>query len=254
MTKIRLLVALLVAVIGAGMLSAADQWLEPSNVAYAQTELPSPNSVSLEQEGGLNVEDGAEPGTAIASWDAVDGATRYRLQWFNWDAADIAANFFDRTWEHTLNSIDVTATDAQMYSLTINRLKTGTRYTFRVGSISASGSDPHWSEWFFLRLAGDKDVLDAQEVAQLQSAVQGIAGSASALAATASRPTNLDMTPEYLRDERTRANSHVRALDDYLEVIRNRGHDDRVDEIEDLIDQLTRQCGDNPRGTPRTAA
>ncbi|MCY3542869.1 MAG: ABC transporter substrate-binding protein [Chloroflexi bacterium] len=239
MSKIRLLAALLLAVIGAGVLSDAGNLLSPGNVAYAQTDLPSPDSITLDHEGGLDVVDGTESGTAVASWDATEGATVYRLQWFNWDAADIAANFFDQTWEHTLNSIDVSATDASTYSLTINRLKTGTLYAFRIGSISDSDSDPHWSEWVFLRLAGDKDVLDAQEVAQLQSAVQGIAGSASELAATASRPTNISMTRDYLRDERTRANDLANALDDHLEIIRNRGHDDRVDEIEDLIDLLS---------------
>ncbi|MXY46233.1 MAG: hypothetical protein F4Y44_04445, partial [Chloroflexi bacterium] len=120
MSKIILLSALLIAVIGVGLLSDARQWLALGNVAYAQTDLPSPNSTPLDHEGGLNVVDGMDSGTAVASWDATEGATGYRLQWFNWDAADIAFNFFDQTWEHTLNSVDVAATDASMYSLTIN--------------------------------------------------------------------------------------------------------------------------------------
>ena len=250
MSKFRLLAALLIAVIGAGMLSDTGQWFTPGNVAYAQTILPSPNSITLENNGGLSVVDGTESGTAVASWGATEGATGYRLQWFNWDAADIAFNFFDQTWEHTLNSLDVPATDAAMYSLTINRLKAGTLYAFRVGSISASDSDPQWTGWVFLRLAGDKDVLDAQEVAQLQSAVQGIARSAGELAATASNPTNLNMTREYLRNERVRANSQSVALNGYLQVMRNRGHDDRVDEISDLIDDLTDNVNSIHGGRP----
>ena len=235
MTKIKLLAALLLAVIGAGLLSAVDNSLAPGNVAYAQTDLPSPDGMALDHEDVLDVVDGAEPGTAVASWDATDSATGYRMQWFNWDAADIAHNYFGHTWEHMLNSLDVSATDAEMYSLTINQLNTGTMYAFRVGSISASDSDPDWSGWVFLRLAGDKDVLDAHEVAQLQSAAIIIAGGANELAATVSRPTTLDMTRDYLREERTRASFHLNALYDNLRILRNRGHDDRVDEIRYLI-------------------
>lgn len=178
-----------IALIAVAILVAAGGWLALDNAVQAQEALPAPTNVQAA--------DGDDLGEAVVSWDAVSGASEYTVRWLNADAA-VIVHEAGGTWENGIESIVIEDSGAATYTLTFNNLTPGTSYVFAVGSQSESSTEPNWSDWVLLTLAGDDDRVDVYDVVQLQSAALTITRRASALAAVGSVPTRGDMTPASL--------------------------------------------------------
>ena len=94
--------------------------------------------------------DGAETGTAIVSWDAVAGASFYRIGWVSAD--DFAAVQAEgRHWLDAFVFSDVASQGPTSY--TVLRLAPGVRHAFIVGSLNSRFSNAAWSDWAYLTTA-----------------------------------------------------------------------------------------------------
>ena len=232
---------LTVAVIAAAILAAAGGWLVLDNAAQAQEDLPAPANVQ--------VADGDDLGEAVVSWDAVSGASDYTIGWLNGDAAVIVYQA-DGPWQNAIEYIVIEDNGAAAYTLTFNNLTPGTNYLFAVGSQSESSTEPSWSNWVSLTLAGDDGRVDVYDVVQLQSAALAITRRASALVAVGSVPTRGDMTSASLAADRMTLSDHKAALAEHLEILDGRGPEERVAHIKTLVDELESNVDEIQRGRP----
>ena len=109
--------------------------------ALAQTadELPAPT--------GVRAVDGANPGAAVVSWDAVDGAPFYRIGWVAID--DItAAQAEGRDWQDAFAFSDVANRGQTAH--TVKGLTPCIQYAFITASLSRRFGEASWSQWVFL--------------------------------------------------------------------------------------------------------
>ena len=99
----------IIAVIAAATLAAAAGWLALDNKAQAQTDLSAPANVQ--------VKDVDNTGEVVVSWDAVDGATGYSVQWVN---VDVALAVYDAggDWEQYIQSANVEGSNTTTHTLT----------------------------------------------------------------------------------------------------------------------------------------
>ena len=207
----------------AAVLAAAGGWLALGNIVDAQTNLPAPDNV--------RASDGASLGQVAVSWDAVAEASGYTVRWVDLDAA-WAEYHAGRNWEDLIQSVDIGAYDTTRYSLTINNLKPGTRYSFRVGSRSGSAG-PSLSDWQTLRLAGTAPAAEVDNDVEILAAALAISRHASALVAEP-LPTSREGFPQY----RNTVNANIEALDQQVQALAGTGHQARVQAIGTRVTQL----------------
>lgn len=214
------------AVVAAAILAGVGGWLALNNTADAQTTPGAPTNVMAV--------DGADPGQVVVSWDAVDGAAGYSVQWLNIDAAAVVFRA-DGHWYNAIQSVDV---DASSSTLTVNGLSPGTNYGFQVGTKSGTSGDPELSGWNFLTPTGEDGRLDAYDAIRMQVAALAITSIASDLASVGSVATHAGMTQGSIREDRMAIHGHKAALDAQLTILKGRGFDERVDHIESLLNRL----------------
>ena len=222
-------IILSVAVIAVAIMAAVGGWLALDDAAQAQERPSAPDDVDVSDGDGL--------GQAVVSWNAVSGASDYTVRWVNGDAA-VIIDESGGTWQDTIESIVIEDSGAASYTLTFNNLTPGTNYLFSVGSQTESSTEPSWSDWVLLTLAGDDDSIDVYDVVQIQSAALAITRRASALVATGSVPTRGDMTIASIAADRMTVSDHKAALSEHLEILDGKGPEERVTHIKALVDEL----------------
>ena len=208
------------------LLGAIGGWLVLTGAANAQSDLPAPNNLAVNHGDG--------PGDVVVSWDAVTGATGYRVSWINLTAArsTIAAG---GPWQNGLQSVEV---GSATQSLTVNGLVAGTPYSFVVSSKSAPNEYSHWSDWVELTPEGETDVAEVHDVVHIQSAALEIAKRANALVFVGSVPTQLGMTPDTVAANGVAIADHKQALDAQLAYLEEQRPGARVAYIRTLVDRL----------------
>ena len=93
--------------------------------------------------------DGANAGEVVISWNAVSGASQYRVGWINYNDF-LQAQAAGEPWLERFAFVNVRAA---LTSYTIPRLAPGERYAFIVATVPAAGN-PVWpSQWAFLTTA-----------------------------------------------------------------------------------------------------
>ncbi len=221
--------SLSIAVIAAfTILFAVGGWFAFENIAQAQS-LPSPANT--------RVANGDDRGAVDVSWDAVSGASHYSVRWVNLDAA-WAAYRAGLDWQQLIQSVDIADTGETSYTLTVNDLTPGTRYSFGVGSKSTSGATPNWASWVSLAPAGDDGTTDVHDVVRIQSAALAIARNASELIAVGSVPTDASMTAAIVRAKIGEVRRLKGLLNEQVLVLTDQGPAERADYIETLVNDL----------------
>ena len=125
---------LIVATLAAAGFALADVVGKVDNTAHAQAGTPS----------NVSAANGANPGEAVVSWDAVAGASAYRVGWLA--VADYEANIDNDRWRERFAYSDVNASS----SYTVTRLTPGIAYYFITGR--KQGDNIVWSAWATLPL------------------------------------------------------------------------------------------------------
>ena len=125
---------LIVATLAAAVFALADVVGKVDNTAHAQAGPPS----------NVSAANGANPGEAVVSWDAVAGASAYRVGWLA--VSDYEANRANDQWRERFAYSDVNASS----SYTVTRLTPGIAYYFITGR--KQGDDIVWSAWATLPL------------------------------------------------------------------------------------------------------
>ena len=95
---------------------------------------------------------GPNPGEAIISWAAVDGAAYYRVGWIAYEDYN-AITAAGRPWSEGFAFVDVE--NLGQTSRTVTRLTPGILYAFIVGSNDTQYGAPQWSAWAQLTLNDD---------------------------------------------------------------------------------------------------
>ena len=116
-------------------------------VAAAAGLMPAHAQGSLAAPTGVTAVDGDQPGEVTVSWQAVDGATFYRVGWVAFD--DITA--VQDAGRHWLDAFAFT--DVANYGQTAHQLKgllPGVRYAFIVGSVNSRFGIAAWPSWSYL--------------------------------------------------------------------------------------------------------
>ncbi|MDE2786523.1 MAG: ABC transporter substrate-binding protein [Chloroflexota bacterium] len=204
--------------VAAAALAVAGGWFALGNVVDAQTDLAAPANVRAVQGPGM--------GEAIVSWDAVDGATGYVVQWVDLDAA-WAAYDAGQNWTGLIRSKPVEASEDDRESETIGNLLADPArgYAFRVRS-RQDGVTSAPSEWDIIRLPVE---VDAEAAVEVLAAALAISRHASALVAEP-LPTSEADFPGY--------RAMITALDQQVEALSGKGHAARVQQIETLVNRL----------------
>ena len=129
----RYVMLLIVATLTASLFVLADV-VGVDNTAHAQAGTPS----------NVSVTNGANPGEVVVSWDAVAGASEYRVGWLA--VPDYQANIDNDRWRERFAYSDVNASS----SYTVTRLTPGEAYYFITGR--KQDGDIVWSAWATLTL------------------------------------------------------------------------------------------------------
>ena len=129
----RYVMLLIVATLTASIFVLADV-VGVGNTAHAQAGTPS----------NVSVTNGANPGEVVVSWDAVAGASEYRVGWLA--VPDYQANIDNDRWRERFAYSDVNASS----SYTVTRLTPGVAYYFITGR--KQDGDIVWSAWATLTL------------------------------------------------------------------------------------------------------
>ena len=112
------------------------------NIARGQSSLLSPTSVSA-----VN---GSDLGEADLAWDAVEGATYYRVGWMADEDYQRAVRETNGEWRKELRYSNIVNRGQPTW--TVSRLTPGIRYWFVVGSHNGFYGEPKWSAWKGLTL------------------------------------------------------------------------------------------------------
>lgn len=212
-------------IVAAAVLAVAGGWFALGNVVDAQTGLAAPANVQAVQ--------GSAVGQAVVSWDAVDGATGYTVQWVDLDAA-WAAYEADGRWAHLIRPRDVSASGDARRSENIYGLKPNTSrgYAFRVRS-QRDGAVSGWSEWEILRLTGEVAAVDAETAVEILAAALAISKHANALVGEP-----LPTTEAGFLGYRATITAHMNALDQQVQALSGKGHAARVQQIGTRVNLL----------------
>ena len=118
-----------------------------AGVAHAQSETAPPSPAVLQ------VADGENPGEVSVSWNAVDGASSWRVGWLA--VVDYQEHEANDVWQSYFAYSDV----ATSSSWTVRRLTPGLEYYFIVGRKHAG--DIAWSDWERFKLDEDATACPA---------------------------------------------------------------------------------------------
>ena len=132
MKKYAMLLA--IATLTVAVFALGDMVGKVDNTAHAQAGPPS----------NVSAANGANPGEAVVSWDAVAGASAYRVGWLA--VSDYEANRANDQWRERFAYSDVNTSS----SYTVTRLTPGEAYYFITGR--KQDGDIAWSEWATLTL------------------------------------------------------------------------------------------------------
>lgn len=224
--KTRRIVIPVFGIVAAAVLAVAGGWFALGNVADAQTGLAAPANVRVAQ--------GSAIGQAVVSWDAVDGATGYAVQWVDLDAA-WAAYETEGRWGHLIETRNADASGDARQSESIYGLKPNTSrgYAFRVSTRQdGATSDP--SDWHILRLTGEVAAVDAETAVEILGAALAISRHASALVAEP-LPTSQAGFPGY----RATITANISGLNQQVRALVGKGDQERVRQIGALVSQLS---------------
>ncbi len=112
------------------------------NIARAQSSLPPPT--------GISVVNGSALGEVDLTWDAVEGATYYRIGWVAEEDYHRALSEPNGEWRKEIRFSNVVNRGQSTW--TVTRLTPGIKYAFRVASHNAFYGEPEWSAWKALTL------------------------------------------------------------------------------------------------------
>ena len=112
------------------------------NIARAQSSLPPPT--------GLSAVNGSELGEANLTWDAVEGATYYRVGWLAEEDYRRALSEPNGEWRKEIRYSNIVNRGQPAW--TVTRLTPGIKYAFTVAGHSAFYGEPEWSTWTTLTL------------------------------------------------------------------------------------------------------
>ena len=112
------------------------------NIARGQSSLLPPTSVSA-----VN---GSDLGETDLSWDAVAGATYYRVGWLADEDYQRALSEPNGEWQKEFRFANIVNRSRPTW--TVTRLTPGIKYWFIVGSHNAFYGEPKWSAWEELTL------------------------------------------------------------------------------------------------------
>ncbi len=218
--------------VAAAVLAVAGGWFALGNVADAQTDLPAPANVRAVQ--------GTAVGQAVVSWDAVDGATGYVVQWVDLDAA-WAAYDAGQNWTGLIRSMSVDASGDDRHSLNIPNLKTNTTrgHAFAVRTLR-DGDESAWSDWEIVRLTAE---VDFEAAVEILAAALALTREADALVAIASERTHVRMTEASLRATAQQIAAHGRALYAQVGILDASGNDEQVGRIRAQVNALVANSG-----------
>ena len=126
-----------------------EGWSQWDTLTLNSGALPCPTepAVAPNTTSTLRVANGSNPGEVAVSWDAVAGATGYRVGWLA--VPDYLANRDNNRWQQRFAYSDINPAS----SFTITRLTPGVAYYFILGS--KQGDDITWSQWAALALNAD---------------------------------------------------------------------------------------------------
>ena len=124
-------------------------WSEWSTLTLNSGALPclSQPAVAPDTTSALRVANGSNAGEVDVSWDAVPGATGYRVGWLA--VPDFEANCDGNRWRERFAYSDISPAS----SFTATRLTPGIAYYFILGQ--KQGDDITWSQWAALALNAD---------------------------------------------------------------------------------------------------
>ena len=222
--------------VAAAALAVAGGWFALGNVADAQTDLAAPTNVRAVQGPGI--------GEAIVSWDAVDGATGYTVQWVDLDRAWAAYEDNGR-WAHLIEPVDV---DASKQSETIGNLLANPArgYAFRVRS-RQDGVTSAPSDWVILRLTVE---VDFEAAVEILAAALDLTREADALVAIGSERTHVGMTKASLLATAQQIAAHRQAMNAQVGILEASGHDEQVGRIRTQVNALVVNSGQIQQARP----
>ena len=136
MKKYAMLLA--IATLTVAVFALGDMVGKVDNAAHAQAGPPS----------NVSAANGANPGEAVVSWDAVAGASAYRVGWLA--VSDYEANRTNDRWRERFAYSDISGGSSYY---TVTRLTPAIAYYFILGR--KQGDDIVWSQWAALALNAD---------------------------------------------------------------------------------------------------
>ena len=131
------------------------------------------NVLAQSPPGSIAAVNGPNPGEAIISWAAVDGAAYYRIGWIAYEDYD-AIIATDRPWIEGFAFVDVQ--NLGQTSRTVTRLTPGILYAFIVGSNDTQYGAPQWSAWAQLMLTADESSCPTDTTGTTQPPTTVVAG------------------------------------------------------------------------------
>ena len=164
---------LIVATLAAAVFALADVVGKVDNTAHAQAGTPS----------NVSATNGANTGEAMVSWDAVAGASEYRVGWLA--VADYEANIDNDRWRERFAYSDVNASS----SYTVTRLTPGDSVLLHHGPetgrrhsvVGVGDADAQWRHAALLQSAGRRAEHNVRPAGgkRLQSSVRWLSPGAS---------------------------------------------------------------------------
>ena len=131
------------------------------------------NVLAQSPPGSIAAVNGPNPGEAIISWAAVDGAAYYRIGWIAYEDYD-AIIATGRPWIEGFAFVDVQ--NLGQTSRTVTRLTPGILYAFIVGSNDTQYGAPQWSAWAQLMLTADESSCPTDTTGTTQPPTTVVAG------------------------------------------------------------------------------
>ncbi len=124
------------------------------NIARGQSALLPPT--------GVSAVNGSDLGEANMTWDAVAGATYYRVGWMADEDYQRAIREPNGEWQKEFRFSNIVSRGQPTW--TVTRLTPGIKYWFIVGSHDAYYGEPKWSAWEELTLTATSPTEGGWEI------------------------------------------------------------------------------------------
>ena len=124
------------------------------NIARGQSALLPPT--------GVSAVNGSDLGEANMAWDAVAGATYYRVGWMADEDYQRALREPNGEWQKEFRFSNIVSRGQPTW--TVTRLTPGIKYWFIVGSHDAYYGEPEWSDWKELTLTATSPTEGGWEI------------------------------------------------------------------------------------------